>query len=156
MTTQITGLCDFLAAVGHSGTIARMECEKAALQSIDRYLQEPDANGVTGLKTQHIRIGEQIFNVPELGLAPPEHLDLKSLEICFETVVDMTSPQVGMDADTVISPTRGNPKISIGLSKGLLENGTEINVKAVYELQEATETAQQIRDKINKTLAMEA
>ncbi|MGC6511537.1 MAG: hypothetical protein ACON4J_02040 [Parvibaculales bacterium] len=61
-----------------------------------------------------------------------------------------------MDADTVISPTRGNPKISIGLSKGLLENGTEINVKAVYELQEATETAQQIRDKINKTLAMEA
>ena len=166
MADKISGLCDFLAAVGHSGTVARLQCEKAAMASITRYISEPDQEGISELKTRKIRIGDTILNVPLLGLAPTEHLDLKGLEISFDTVVDMKlpsephhdspddSPDDSPNASTDDS-IQGNPKISIGLTKGLLKKGTEINIKAVYELREATETSEQIRDKINKKLSME-
>lgn len=145
-----TGLCDFLAAIGESGAVARRQCEQASIDSVQRYLTEPDKDGICDLQMCHIRIGERVIKAPLLGLVPPGHLDLKTLEIEFETIVDMKPPQI------VSETTAGNPKINLGFSRGLMKRGTEVTVKAVYELNEALETTEQIRDKVNKLLALES
>ena len=84
--------------------------------------------------------------MPVFGLVPCGHLDMKKLEIEFETVVDMNL-QSGAE-------TGGNPKIALGMSKGLFSSGTEIKVKASFNLAEPSETAAQIKDKLNKHLAI--
>ena len=84
--------------------------------------------------------------MPVYGLVPCGHLDMKKLEIEFETVIDMN-----LQSST---ETGGNPKIALGMSKGLFSSGTEITVKASFNLADAGETAAQIKDKLDKHLTI--
>ena len=143
---QVVGLCDFLEAIGHAGTIARQQCAEANIEQLRHFLEPADDDGVHAFKTLSVRIGDEIQDVPVFGLVPCGHLDMKKLEIEFETVVDMNL-QSGAE-------TGGNPKIALGMSKGLFSSGTEIKVKASFNLAEPSETAAQIKDKLNKHLAI--
>ena len=143
---QVVGLCDFLEAIGRAGTIARQQCAAANIDQLRHFLEPANADGVHMFKTLSVQIGEEIQDVPVFGLIPCGHLDVKELEIEFETVVDMNLQSA--------AETGGNPKIALGMSKGLFSSGTEIKVKASFNLAESTETAAQIKDKLNKHLAI--
>ena len=143
---QVVGLCDFLEAIGRAGTIARQQCAEANIAQLQHFLEPADEDGVHAFKTLRVQIGDETQDVPVYGLVPCGHLDMKKLEIEFETVID-----INLQSST---ETGGNPKIALGMSKGLFSSGTEITVKASFNLADASETAAQIKDKLNKHLAI--
>ncbi len=143
---QIVGLCDFLEAIGNAGTVARQQCAAANLAQIRNLLEPANEDGVQVFKTICVQIGDEVQNVPIYGLVPNGHLDMDKLEIEFKTVIDMNLQSA--------AETGGNPKIALGMSKGLFSTGTEIKVKASYNLAESCETSAQIKNKLNKHLAI--
>lgn len=143
---RVIGLCDFLEAIGRAGTVARHQCAEANIAQMADYLEPTDDPEVFRFKTLGVVIGDEVQHVPIYGLVPCGHLDLKKLDIEFETVVDMN---VHHPVDTT-----GNPKIGLGMSRRLFGHGTELKVTASFNLAKPCETSEQIRDKLNKALVI--
>ena len=143
---QTIGLCDFLEAVGRAGAVARQQCATANIGQLTDYLEEVPGEDFLRFRTVDVKIGEEITEVPIYGLVPCGHLDMKNLEIEFQTLVDMSLEQSGY--------VNGNPKISLGMSSGLLKKGTEVRLLAKFDLRKPCETSEQIRDKLNKYIAI--
>lgn len=141
------GLCNFLSSIGESGSIARQETEKEYIRFLERFFEKEDGSDVLCLKKIKVNIGNKIIEIPLINFAPPGYLDIDHIEIDFITHINMVL------TDDIEEGK--NPKISLGFSSGLFKQGTEISVKARYQLQEPCETIEQIRDQLNKALTLE-
>ena len=140
-------LCDFLMHLGDAVKHAREGCAQANVELLETYLEHREAEHFFRFRTITVKIGEELVDVPLYGMVPQGHLDLDQLEVEFDTLVgvDETIPQT-------IKADNANPKFSITLSRGVLSRGTEMRVKACFNLKESIETAEQIRDKLNKLI----
>ena len=140
-------LCDFLVHLGDAVKHAREGCAEANIDLLNMYLEHFDDEDFYRFRAITVKIGEELVDVPLYGMTPQGHLDLERLEVEFDTLVGL---------DETIPPTikadKGNPKFSISLSRGVLSRGTEMKVKACFSLKDSIETAEQIRDKLNKLI----
>ena len=142
-------LGDFLAHLGDAVKVARNSCAKANMRLLQDYLDYDDGDDHYHFRTIPVRIGMEIIDIPLFGLTPPGHLDLDKIEVEFDTVIGVNSTEPSQLDDTT-----GNPKFSISLSRGLLSRCSEMKVKACFSLKEPCETAEQIRDKLNKLIPL--
>lgn len=140
-------LCDFLMHLGDAVKNAREGCALANIELLHTYLEHADDEDFYRFRTITVKIGEELVDVPLYGMTPQGHLDLDRLEVEFDTLVglDESIPQT-------VRADKGNPKFSITLSRGVLSRGTEMKVKASFALKDSIETAEQIRDKLNKLI----
>ena len=69
----------------------------------------------------------------------------------FDTIIGVDTSHAGH-----VASRAGNPRFSMTLSRGLLSRGTEMKVKASFSLKEPCETAEQIRDKLNKLIPLQS
>ena len=142
-------LSDFLGHLGEAIKVARDGCADANIKTLEEYLEETDKEAVYKFRTISIKIGPEIISVPLFGLTPQGHLDLDRIEVEFDTIIGI-SPKSFENIDS----KNGNPKFSITLSRGVLSRSSEMKVKACFSLKEACESAEQIRDKINKLIPL--
>ena len=142
-------LGDFLGHLGDAIKIARDGCARANIATLKDFLVESEDDDHSEFRTICIKIGEELIDVPLYGLTPQGYLDLDRIDVEFETVVSI-QPSAVQD----VQDRSGNPKFSITLSRGVLSRSTEMTVRASFSLKEACETAEQIRDKINKMIPL--
>ena len=142
-------LGDFLEHLADAVNLARDHCAKANIENLKEYLEQKDGEDFFRFRSVPVQIGGELIHVPLYGLSPQGHLDLDHLKIEFDTVINIDTSQ-----PAVIEAEHGNPKFSLTLSRGLLSRGTEMKVKASFNLKEPCETAEQIRDKLNKLITI--
>lgn len=140
-------LSDFLTHLSDAVKHARQGCAQANIDFLQSYLEQRDDETFFRFKTITVKIGQDLVDVPLYGMIPQGHLDLEHLEVAFDTVVGVDD-----SLQRSVEDQQGNPKFSITLSRGLLSRGTEMKVKACFNLKDTIETTEQIRDKLNKLI----
>ncbi|MGC6529714.1 MAG: hypothetical protein ACON4G_01725 [Candidatus Puniceispirillaceae bacterium] len=148
-------LSDFLCHLGEATKYARHACARANIEALQDFLEKDEGEDIYRFRMLPIKIGDEVIEVPLFGLTPQGHLDLDSIEVDFDTVIGVAPQKVKQAFDesgAPLSDQTGNPKFSISLSKGLLSRSTEMKVKACFSLKDPSESAEQIRDKLNKLI----
>ena len=144
-------LCDFLAHLGEAIRVAHDSCADASVSYLESFLESDSTADFYHFKSINVKIGQEIIEVPLFGLTPQGHLDLDKLEVEFDTIIGVDTSHAGH-----VASSAGNPRFSMTLSRGLLSRGTEMKVKASFSLKEPCETAEQIRDKLNKLIPLQS
>ena len=142
-------LGDFLCHLEEAIKIARDGCAQANIDTLSDYLIKNEGEEFYRFRTICLKIGDEIIDLPLYGLTPQGYLDLDKIDVEFDTIINANPKAVKNVEDKT-----GNPKFSITLSRGALSRSTEMKVKASFSLKESCETAEQIRDKINKIIPL--
>lgn len=142
-------LGDFLSHLGDAIKIARDGCARANIETLTDYLVKAEDADYYQFRTICLKIGKEFIDFPLYGLTPQGYLDLDTIDVEFDTVINV-HPKAIKDAEDASS----NPKFSITLSRGVLSRSSEMKVKASFSLKEACESAEQIRDRINKLIPL--
>ena len=142
-------LGDFLCHLEEAIKIARDGCAQANIDTLSDYLIKNEGDDFYRFRTICLKIGDEIIDLPLYGLTPQGYLDLDKIDVEFDTIINANPKAVKNVEDKT-----GNPKFSITLSRGALSRSTEMKVKASFSLKESCETAEQIRDKINKIIPL--
>lgn len=142
-------LSDFLCHLGEAIKIARDRCAQANIDTLTDYLVKNEGEEFYRFRTICLKVGEEIIDLPLFGLTPQGYLDLDTIDVEFDTTINANPNAVRNVEDKT-----GNPKFSMTLSRGALSRSSEMKVKASFSLKEACETAEQIRDKINKLIPL--
>ena len=126
----MANLQDLLAAIGQGAIHAQDIASRASLEKWDRFF-DTDGDGTLTPKERVFQLAEELqVSVPEILLTLPTYMRLSNLSVEFETQMDLDNDQV-----------------QISGKSGLFKNQTHVKINVGYELAEAPEMIEVLRDK---------
>ena len=134
-------LSEFLAQIGHSGTVAAREAAEYSRRRLLGHFKEGEP------KTKRLKICDTEVDVPTFILSRSGGLDLHELHVDIETSISIDEAQSIADVPQC--------QIDVGLKKGLFKKSTHAKVKAIFRMGPPPEALSQIEDKLNQALMEE-
>lgn len=147
---------DLLVLIGRAGAEAHAEAADAATaHRIRRHFETREEDGVNVARTFPVAIDadQPPIRVPTFLFDLPERLQLREFEIELETDIRLPRPALARAAAEASECDDGEmPEIEVGLTRGMNEQRSHVQIKAKFGLGPPTEAVSQLQQTMNDEL----